>query len=143
MKPYQFYLLIVVIGLGLGILAISVKPVTSFSGISSQSVFRGTGTTNASTTVNTTSTQVIPAGWNNYASISNNGSAILWCSLDGQNVAASSSAALGVGVKIGAVSTTFSGEVYTCFGPQAGCIGYIGPVNCVAGTSTKVGVTYN
>lgn len=144
MKPYQLYILFVAIVAGFVILSISLKqPAATFGSISSQGLFRGTGTTNSSTTVNTTSTQVIPAGWTNYASISNNSPAIVWCSLDGAT-AASSSAASGVGVKIGAVSTTFSGEVYACFGPQPNCIGYIGPINCVSsGAAAKIGITYN
>lgn len=90
--------------------------------------------TNSSTTVNTTSTQVIPAGWQNYAAIST-GSTTISCYLDGQQIAASSSVQVGAGFIIQANSRA-------TFGPL-GDNPYVGPINCRGAGLSVVGTSRN
>lgn len=89
---------------------------------------------NSSTTVNTTSTQVIPAGWQNYAAIST-GSTSISCYLDGKQTAASSSVGVGAGFIIQANSRA-------TFGPL-GDNPYVGPINCVGSGPSVVGIAKN
>lgn len=119
----------------------------SFQGASTQPTFGATGTTIATSTVNTTSTQVIAAGWTNYARIQNPGTSTVSCTLDNLT-AASSTAAANKGVIIGpggilqnaVASSTVSPTVPSsaCFGPYPGCIPYVGALNCVANVATPV-----
>ena len=90
--------------------------------------------TNASTTVNTTSTQVIAAGWANIAVISTGGTAVS-CYLDGKT-AASSSVATGAGYVIAANS-------HASFGPLGHDVPYVGAINCIASATTTVGIIKN
>lgn len=128
-------IVILLFGIGSG------YPAQGIKGVTGKTTFTGTGTTNSSTTVATTSTQVIPAGWSNFAMISNYGTATISCYLDNQT-AASSSVTSTAGLNIGAVSSTFSGEDSVTFGPQ-GNIPYVGAINCIASQRAKVGIIYN
>ena len=130
MNQKTFYLgfcivLAVIIG-GLFFLSKSNAP-TLGSAVSSPQIY---SMTNTSTTVNTTSTTVIPQGWQNLAVISA-GSTTLSCYLDNQT-AASSSVQVGAGFIIQA-------NTRASFGPL-GDTPYVGAINCrgagvsVAGT---------
>ncbi len=110
-------------------------------GVSSQTYWTGTGGTNTSSTVNTTSTQILPSTWSLFARISNYGTSTVSCYADNKT-AASSSAATNAGINIGMVSSTFSGESSVCFGPSSGCIPFVGAVNCISSQKATVGLTY-
>jgi hypothetical protein len=106
--------------------------------------------TNGTTTVRTSPTQVFntsSTAFSTYARISNFGAAPLSCY--GENAYPASST-LGIntaspiaGITVGAVSSTkFTGENSVCFGVGAGCVPYIGPVNCISEQQTVIGVSY-
>lgn len=127
-------LVVVVLGLG-------GKAPATFGGASFSPVFMSNMVVSATSTVGPTSvTTVVPAGYSQFAEITNNSAAVVWCTLDNAK-AASSSAALGMGVKLGAVSTTYSGEIYQSFGAQ-GNINYVGAINCVSAVSSTLAVVY-
>lgn len=89
--------------------------------------------TNTSTTVNTTSTTVVPQGWQNLAVISA-GSTTLSCYLDNQT-AASSSVQVGAGFLIQA-------NTRASFGPL-GDTPYVGAINCRGAGISVAGVVRN
>lgn len=148
MKKIDYILLLIAViaVLLLGIGAYNNQPVKDpgLKANVTQSVFYGgTGTTNSSTTVNTTSTQVLPNTWSAYARISTRSTSTFSCFIDGAT-GASSSVANGSGLIFGSVATsTLAGNQSVCFGNFEGCVPYIGPVNCTANVQAAVGIIYH
>jgi len=99
---------------------------------------------NATTSVSSNSvTTVFSAGsFINFAKITNTSANDISCYLESAT-AASSTLVAGAGITIGRVSSTFSGEPSVCFGYAAGCIPYVGKVNCKASATTTGGLIYN
>lgn len=119
------------------VVASRIPGIRTGAGINTGSVFYATGTTNASTTVNTTSTRILPPSWSLFAIISNPSTSTISCSLDGLT-AASSSAGANRGLIL---NNNNPGNGKVSFG-YGGDIPYIGAVNCVANVAATVGVIY-
>lgn len=147
MKKLDYFLVLAAVALVMiGLAYYKPTSESDIRGSVNQTVFYGSGTTNTSTIVNTTSTQVLPNTWTSWADIENNGTSTVFCFADGKT-AASSSVAINSGLQIGGVtnsSSPFNGETSMTFGPSASAYApYVGSVNCIAAQKTVVGVVYN
>jgi hypothetical protein len=103
------------------------------SAVSAYDVFGGDGT-NSSTTVNTTSTQVLDGLWSTYARITNTAANLVTCFMDNKT-AASSTVTANTGIMLFASSSARS---QLCFGKGPDCIPYVGKVNCLANATGVV-----
>lgn len=142
MNKKEFIFSATVSALALVILGISLfKPAggTLQGGGVIQPVIYGAGMTQASTTVNTTSTQVLPNTWQTWARITNPGTSTISCYADGQT-AASSTVNANAGVLV--QSNLLPGNSLT-FGVTVNAdVPYVGSVNCVANVQQKVAAAY-
>lgn len=76
-----------------------------------------------------------------YARISNPSNNSISCYAESAT-AASSTLTLNNGISFGSLFTSTSTEGSICFGATAGCIPYVGQVNCIASQTSTVGITY-
>lgn len=139
MKTDNIILAALIVVVGFLTTAVFLSPHNSqvLQGNQSQSVVYSL--TNSSTTVNTTSTAVIPAGWQTFASITNTGTSTISCYADGQTAASSSVQGNG-GLIV--QSNLLPGNSLT-FGPTTNAqIPYVGQVNCLANVKQNVAVSY-
>lgn len=107
--------------------------------VGDQSVYYS-GFTNATTSIGRASATTVFSGtaFSVYARITNTTQNDISCYVQSAT-AASSTVVVGAGIPIGrAATTTFSGESSVCFGAAAGCIPYVGQINCIASVTTTV-----
>jgi len=132
--------------LGLGASRTAVSPNLGGNVISAINTWQS-GTTNATTTINTTSTQVI-ASTTKWARITNPTTATITCSLDDRGTtAASSTVATSKGIIIGPQQANASStgipallDVGECSVGDFNCIPFKGTLNCVASAAAVVSV---